>query len=152
MCICHNPKLNCAICHKPPERKVSLAIILLSRVGLEIPQEEYKRTVMDLLTLPQSVGIIGGKPNRALYFIGREGMDRLIYLDPHYVQESTSRKNLESLKDTFFCNSYRTIEYRSIDPSLGFGFYIRDLKDLSEFYTSILDLSKTYRDDFFIYS
>lgn len=53
---------------------------------------------MDLLEFKQSIGIIGGKPNKALYFIGREGLDKLIYLDPHYVQESTSRKNMDSLK------------------------------------------------------
>jgi cysteine protease ATG4 len=31
-------------------------------------------------------GMIGGKPEKALYFLGRIGEDRYIYLDPHIVQ------------------------------------------------------------------
>jgi hypothetical protein len=33
-----------------------------------------------------SLGVIGGIPKKALYFIGRDNED-LIYLDPHYVQQ-----------------------------------------------------------------
>ena len=41
------------------------------------------------MDLPYSIGMIGGKPHEALYFLGRI-KDNLIYLDPHYVQESIS--------------------------------------------------------------
>lgn len=36
---------------------------------------------------PQSIGVIGGKPNQALYLIGCVG-DEVIYLDPHTTQKS----------------------------------------------------------------
>ena len=39
-----------------------------------------------LLELPQCVGIIGGKPRSAHYFIGVTAASRLLYLDPHTVQ------------------------------------------------------------------
>jgi cysteine protease ATG4 len=32
-------------------------------------------------------GVIGGKPQKALYFLGRHNQD-YIYLDPHYVQNA----------------------------------------------------------------
>jgi cysteine protease ATG4 len=32
-------------------------------------------------------GVIGGKPKKALYFLGRHDKD-YIYLDPHYVQNA----------------------------------------------------------------
>lgn len=32
-------------------------------------------------------GVIGGKPKKALYFVGRKE-DEYVYLDPHYVQEA----------------------------------------------------------------
>lgn len=94
ICKCPDLKFNCPTCHKPLPEQKSLVVILLTRVGLDCPQEEYRRVVMDLLELPQSVGIIGGKPNKALYFVGKDSLDRLIYLDPHYVQESSTRKNM----------------------------------------------------------
>lgn len=39
--------------------------------------------------------MLGGKPNFALYFVGYQGND-LIFLDPHFVQESLkSKKDLK---------------------------------------------------------
>lgn len=49
--------------------------------------------LLDILKIPQFNGMIGGKPSKALYFVGADGED-LIYLDPHYVQSSSNRKNL----------------------------------------------------------
>lgn len=32
-------------------------------------------------------GVIGGKPEKALYFVGKH-KDQFIYLDPHYVHDA----------------------------------------------------------------
>lgn len=37
--------------------------------------------------LPQSLGVIGGKPNQALYLIGYVG-EEILYLDPHTTQKA----------------------------------------------------------------
>jgi len=37
-------------------------------------------------------GMIGGKPKKALYFLGIHNSQEFIYLDPHYVQ--TAENNI----------------------------------------------------------
>jgi cysteine protease ATG4 len=37
-------------------------------------------------------GLLGGKPKKALYFIGRKD-ENFIYLDPHYVQ--TAKEDIQ---------------------------------------------------------
>ena len=46
----------------------------------------YCAQLQQLLTWPQSVGIVGGRPSSSLYFIGLQDQ-HVLYLDPHEVQE-----------------------------------------------------------------
>lgn len=45
----------------------------------------YYPQLQEVMTYPQTVGIIGGCPSSSLYFLGFQGQ-HLIYLDPHHVQ------------------------------------------------------------------
>ncbi|KAJ2358692.1 Cysteine protease atg4, partial [Coemansia erecta] len=42
--------------------------------------------IKTLFQIPQSVGLVGGKPSRSFYFIGRQG-ENLFYLDPHVTRQ-----------------------------------------------------------------
>lgn len=69
-----------------------------------------------------SLGVIGGKPNLALYFIGCVG-DEVIYLDPHTTQRSGSvgNKDIEDeieLDMTYHCKYASRINILSMDPSV----------------------------------
>ena len=75
----------------------------------------------------------GGKPTRALYFIGRIN-DKYIYLDPHYVQKSAKNSNIMQQISTYFCDDFLTYESMKIDTSLCLGFYLKNLEDLEEFH------------------
>ena len=44
--------------------------MVLSRIGLDYPNKEYKKIILSILALSQCIGMIGGRPNKALYFIG----------------------------------------------------------------------------------
>jgi cysteine protease ATG4 len=147
--LCKCPKLlvNCKKCHSTPVKyPTSVLVILLSRIGLDVPHNEYREVVMKILDLKQFVGMIGGKPKRALFFLGHEGRKELIYLDPHYVQNSVNRMNLETEKNTFFCDSYRTVDYKSLDPSLGFGFLIKDINDLEDFHAYMSNIAAIHKE------
>jgi len=82
--------------------------------------------------MPQCVGIIGGKPNFALYFVGCQG-DHLVFLDPHFVQEVTNTTSSDY--SSYFpkpSRSAKMIHRSSLDPCLGVGLLIRNGKDLRE--------------------
>lgn len=47
--------------------------------------EAYVPQLKEVLSMPQCIGIVGGRPSSSLYFIGFQE-DNIVYLDPHHVQ------------------------------------------------------------------
>lgn len=54
--------------------------------------ELYLPQLSAVLTFPQSVGIVGGRPGSSLYFLGVQG-NAVMYLDPHEVQQVSSQSS-----------------------------------------------------------
>ena len=72
-----------------------------------MPDSKFKQ-LKEILALDCSLGIIGGIPRKGLYFVGYDANDnKLIYLDPHYVQEEVKLYNLLEMMDTFFYKDFR---------------------------------------------
>ena len=71
--------------------KKSLFIIQCIRLGMDDVSEEYYSSIKRVFDIPQCVGIMGGRRNKALYFVGHEG-DNLVFLDPHYVSDAIPSK------------------------------------------------------------
>lgn len=72
--------------------------------------------------LKQSLGVIGGKPNLALYFIGCVDTE-VIYLDPHTTQRVGSIENKETedqidLDQTYHCKRAARMNILTMDPSI----------------------------------
>lgn len=53
--------------------------------------ERYLGQLREVLTFPQSVGIVGGRPGASLYFVGVQGPGAVLYLDPHEVKQVRAR-------------------------------------------------------------
>lgn len=51
----------------------------------------YIPQLQEVLTWPQSAGIVGGRPSSSLYFIGVQDQN-VLYLDPHEVQQVHIRR------------------------------------------------------------
>jgi len=90
-------------------------VIVSNRFGLSAIGPEYFKTIKKYMKLPSFVGLVGGKPRFAYYFVGQlenpaelaeesknddryirqsseeeedakyDEADRLVFLDPHYV-------------------------------------------------------------------
>lgn len=67
-----------------------LLVMVPLRLGLTTINQCYLPAVQEFFKLPQCVGIIGGRPNHALYFVGISGT-KLFYLDPHYCRPKTEK-------------------------------------------------------------
>ncbi|KAH3675108.1 hypothetical protein WICPIJ_009364 [Wickerhamomyces pijperi] len=113
-------------------------ILLGVRLGVDNINSLYWSSLKDLLNMPQSVGISGGRPSSSHYFFGYQG-DYFLYLDPHVPQPSlkidteynkdinpSELKIPQSSIQTVHTKKLRKIHLSEIDPSMLIGFLIKD--------------------------
>ncbi|EJW87807.1 hypothetical protein WUBG_01286, partial [Wuchereria bancrofti] len=124
-----------------------LLIIIPLRLGLNTINRCYFPAIQAFFELPQCVGIIGGRPNHALYFCGIVD-NNLLYLDPHFCQNfvdldetTTTRderddyveiKNDEFKDSTYHCPFILSTKIDKVDPSLALGFFCHTEDDYNE--------------------
>lgn len=108
-------------------------LLLGLRLGVDNVNPLYYDAVKLVLSVPQAVGIAGGRPSSSHYFFGYQG-DNLLFLDPHVsnrpalkLQEdgTVSEEDLQSVHTTVF-NKLSLLE---MDPSMLVGFLIKDKSD-----------------------
>lgn len=109
-------------------------IIFVSvRIGLQNIDKEYLNasSIEKIFNIKNNLGIIGGKPNKAFYFIGLcdEG---LMYLDPHINQEAIKDKNNLRIDTNFFTYKVRniySIKINQLSPCFTLGFIFKNLDE-----------------------
>lgn len=67
------------------ERSILLLVPLM--LGLGSVGGSYEQVILRLLELPMCIGIVGGKPQKSLYFVGHQ-REQVFFLDPHVVQQA----------------------------------------------------------------
>jgi len=63
----------------------SKIIFVTFTMGLKNPEPENYERFKELFAFPQLMGIMGGRTNEALFYVGYQD-DSIIFLDPHFVQ------------------------------------------------------------------
>lgn len=116
-----------------------LLLIVPLRLGLTEINSIYFSSLKKCFEISTSVGMIGGRPNQALYFIGYVGEDAL-FLDPHTTQKSGSvgNKTTESeveMDETFHIKYASRISFSAMDPSSAVCFLCRTRNEFQEFCT-----------------
>lgn len=111
----------------------SVLVLIPLRLGNERFNPLYWEGLKKCLDMPQTVGIVGGRPRHALWFVGYRG-DCLLYLDPHTTQFLVKTDNLEDIPDrSYHCSKTDMMHYQELDPSLALGFFCRELADVEDF-------------------
>ena len=122
-----------AVSDEGGEWRSRVLVLVSTRLGLKKPSEALAQNIKKCFHFPQSVGLIGGRPNFAMYFVGYQG-DRLILLDPHEVQEPAERfSDLPKRLCTFTCSEAKTLKIKKLDPCIAIGFFLRDRADFEDF-------------------
>ena len=91
------------------------------RLGLEEINIDYAPALAALFSLPQSMGILGGKPRSAHYFVGVAGA-RLLLLDPHSVQPALTAARPDVSSCHLSSSTVPSMPLVDLDPSLALGF------------------------------
>lgn len=137
----------------------SQIILVPLRLGVHAFNRAYVPPMQMLFSIPQFLGIIGGRPSASYFFVGHHE-ENLFYLDPHTNQpyteftpanpenipEGSVRTYMQSLISSFVPPAIGRMSMTQIDPSLTLGFYCHDEADFNNLEESIRTLLPHTRD------
>jgi cysteine protease ATG4 len=144
--------------HSEPWDTACLLLIPL-RLGVHAFNPDYVQIFTYIFSLPQSVGVLGGRPRGARWFYGvRTDGSKILGLDPHIVQPSPRRRyatvnNVPRTPVVDLSNEYlhsvhsapqETCALLRMDPSIALGFYCRDAQD----FEILVDAVQRFREQY----
>ena len=103
------------------------------RIGLKEISNNYiaNKSIEKIFNITNNIGIIGGKTNKAFYFIGT--CDKgLIYLDPHVNQEAIkdrSKLMINTNFDTYKVNDVYALNVKNMSPCFTIGFLFKSFDE-----------------------
>lgn len=99
-----------------------LLLIVPLRLGLSSLNPCYIQALKAYLEMSGSLGILGGRPQHALWLIGAVESEA-IYLDPHYCQDHVGEVTED---ESFHCGHLLSQSLAELDPSLALAFIAED--------------------------
>lgn len=113
-----------------PQTWKPLLLFISLRLGLSEINPVYSGGLKKSFTLPHTLGVIGGRPNHALYLLGFVE-DEVMYLDPHTTQPASPEEGMEEGEVeeeedcSYHCPRPGRIPISHLDPSLSLAFLCR---------------------------
>jgi len=121
-----------------------LLLFISLRLGLSEINPLYVEGLKASLELPHTLGVIGGRPNHALYLLGYVE-DEVIFLDPHTTQPAVTLDSWEENKSqdqiiadsSYHAHRPGRISINQLDPSLSLCFLCKTEQDFDNLCISI---------------
>ncbi|ETO28410.1 hypothetical protein RFI_08723 [Reticulomyxa filosa] len=123
-------------CDEQKVWKKAIFIFVPLRLGLDQLNANYIAGILGCLQFRHSIGFVGGKPQRSLYFVGHQNQ-HLFYLDPHTVFDCSVPHSVPT-----YCHLVQSLSIRELDPSMALGFFIRDQRDFDLFWSQCLEFTQ----------
>ena len=131
----HDPLFNPPPVLKEEEWPASLLLLLPLRLGLDKFNPQYIPALKEFLRHRNSVGILGGQVNRAIYFVGYRD-NTLLGMDPHTVYKnpplSSPFPSMEHIEQVHRSDLHE-LSFNLLDPSLALAFYFHDRYEFNAF-------------------
>ncbi|XP_059417081.1 cysteine protease ATG4C-like [Carassius carassius] len=118
-----------------PDGRAFIILIPL-RLGGEKINPGYLSVVKSILSLEYCIGVFGGKPKQAYFFVGFQD-DSLIYMDPHYCQSFVDVSTSDFPLQSFHCPSPKKMSFSKIDPSCTIRFYSKNVEHYERISTEL---------------
>lgn len=129
----------------------ALLLLIPLRLGLKSFNQDYVEAVAHTFSLPQSVGVLGGRPRGARWFYGAiSDGSKILGLDPHTVQSSPRQRvarvngklsSVVEMSDDYLRSVHTTYQevysLNKMDPSIALGFYCRNRKELESVFSNL---------------
>ena len=78
---------------------------------------------------------MSGKKNRAYYFIGIQGNNKLIFVDPHYNQQTTN--NSDKDYESYYTDNLYLLDIKDLSEELTLGIGIFNSKHFTQLFDDI---------------
>jgi len=117
-----------------------LVILIPLRLGLERLNRIYIPFLRAFFSFPQSLGILGGKPESSLYFVSAQD-DNVFYMDPHLVHEWVDFDRAETSFESYRCPTPQKMSLADIDPSMAIGFLCKNRSEFMDFCSRVEQLN-----------
>ncbi|XP_003742176.1 cysteine protease ATG4A [Galendromus occidentalis] len=118
-------------CAKESNKWRPLLLVVPLRLGLSEINDIYTNAVLNSFKMKHSLGIIGGRPSHALYFIGIQ-REELVFLDPHTTHNYVDLDEEPYNDSTYHCQRAQRMKISNMDPSIAMCFYIGDEDELDQ--------------------
>ena len=121
-------------------------IIFVSvRLGLNEIPKEYHIPILKVFSCKNCIGFIGGKDKRAFYFIGYDENGHLLYVDPHFTNETLQNVNENNFVNNYLIKDIYSISLKKMSSAFTIGFIFRNFNE----YKQLIDFLKTYTEQQF---
>ena len=112
-------------------------IIFISfRLGLsELDPSYYDKIPLLFKKFHNNLGFVSGKRNRAYYFIGVQGDNKLIFADPHYNQYVTN--NADRDYESYYTDNLYLLDIKDLSSELTLGIGIFNSRQFTQFFDDL---------------